>query len=144
MANALSVKFTKVVRNDEDDIITIDTEPVSSNKSDDESRLSDAEKQQTSKKEKPKPVLSEDDVKAIHSVLGVCILYLVCLWTAVTIFIFKRFASEDIGLRGEELLDRIITIILSINNSANFFFYLRANSFRATFKSRYLKFFMDV
>ena len=143
--NALPASFSKVGGGEEDEIIRIGTQPANRNQSKAESRLSDAEKLQTTKKEKPKPVLSEDDVKAIHSILGVCILYLVCLWTAATIFIFKRFASEDIGREGEELLDRIITIILSINNSANFFFYLRANSFRATFKSRYLKFFrLDV
>ena len=83
--------------------------------------------------------LTADDLTAIRTVQYACLWYLFVTLGAV----FLHLAEQNLGsetsfeLARNRILGKIARILAASNNSFNFCFYMRAKSFRATFRERW-------
>ena len=83
--------------------------------------------------------LNADDLTAIKTVQYACFWYLILTVSAV----FLHLTAQNLGgettfeLARNKILGQIAKILAVSNNSFNFCFYMRAKSFRLTFKDRW-------
>ena len=83
--------------------------------------------------------LTADDLTAIRTVQYACLWYLFVTLGAV----FLHLTEQNLGgetsfeLTRNRILAKIAKILAATNNSFNFCFYMRAKSFRATFRERW-------
>ena len=88
---------------------------------------------------KPVPQLTPEDLRAVRTVLYICLWYFVCMFPAIGVFAAQRKSSEsEVGKETSQRLEHFSQFLIMLNSTFNFFFYLRGNSFRSTFKSRYM------
>ena len=88
---------------------------------------------------KLEPQLTPEDLKAVRTVLYICLCYFVCMFPAIVFFIAQRKSREfEVEKEASQLLGQLSQLLIMLNSTFNFFFYLRGNSFRSTFKSRYM------
>ena len=89
--------------------------------------------------QKPVPLLTPEDLKAVRTVLYISLCYFVCMFPAIVFFIAQRKSREfEFEKEASQLLGQLPQFLIILNSTFNFFFYLRGNSFRRTFKSRYM------
>ena len=84
--------------------------------------------------------LSNEERNLVTTVLLICVWYLVMTWIA-SVFYLRATFTPEVGrfeIHGKLFLFRMSRIFTQMNNSFNFFFYLRGNSFRGTFVRRWL------
>ena len=131
--------IVKPFTEDNDPVINMETElsstgpKNSSNSGATQEKRNDEEKAENIKK--PVPQLTPDDLKAVRTVLYICLWYFVCMFPAIGVFSAQRQNSEP---EASQLLGKLSQFLVMLNSTFNFFFYLRGNSFRSTFKSRYM------
>ena len=85
--------------------------------------------------------LSNEERNLVTTVLLICVWYLVMTWIASVFHLGATFTPEigSFEIHGKLFLFRMSRIFTQMNNSFNFFFFLRGNSFRRTFVRRWLR-----
>ena len=90
-------------------------------------------------KEKVHFKLPEEDVRAITTAMLLSIWYLLLSLTSSSLFILSgRIPNSEMGPEQRKCFYSVIHLPLIVNNSFNFFFYLRGKSIRETFQQRWL------
>ena len=93
---------------------------------------------------KGQPNLSLEDRKAIRSCQLICAWFLFCMIFGIPMSFMVNYADKDIlGEDGVLCIGVITRIIIYANHSFNFFFHLRGNNFRNTFKMRFFSWFRN-
>ena len=90
-------------------------------------------------KEKLGTALTQQDLNAIRTVQLVCLWYLLCMSIATGLFIYQMIASDDDLKPKEKVFVQDVVLLCNVfNYSFNFVFFMRAKSFRNTFKDNWL------
>ena len=94
--------------------------------------------QNEGKKTKAQPNLSLEDRKAIASCQLICAWFLLCMIIGVPMTFLANHSDKDVlGDEGLQCIALVGRIFVLANHAFNFFFHLRGNLFRNTFKIRY-------
>ena len=90
-------------------------------------------------KEKLGTALTQQDLNAIRTVQLACLWYLLCMSIATGLFIYQMIASDDYLKPKEKIFVQDVVLLCNVfNYSFNFVFFMRAKSFRDTFKDNWL------
>ena len=88
---------------------------------------------------KESPILTQRDKKAIQTVLLVCLWFLFCKGVGLASWIVNEFECfMYFGHEMDKIFGKLPKFMCVMFSLANFFFYLRGDAFRNTFKKRWL------
>ena len=101
--------------------------------------ISTKKAKETTEAKKNPANLTPEDLKAIKTVQYTCLWYLILTFSAVLFLLTaQNLGGETVAeLTRNRLLFQISIILGNSNSSFNFCFYMRARSFRATFRERW-------